>query len=81
MHLAFITLRGLAMSERKVQPVSFSLNDPFEKELLEYAISKGFSKYVKRLIQRDKEGAAIQVPVHVELEDKPPKKGDAASFL
>jgi hypothetical protein len=44
------------MDNRKVQPVSFNLSDPFEKELLNYAISKGaFSKYIKRLIQRDKE--------------------------
>lgn len=41
---------------RKIQPVSFSLTDPFEEKLLEYAISNGaFSKYIKRLIQRDME--------------------------
>lgn len=67
------------MSDRKVQPVSFSLTDPFEKELLEFAIQKGFSKYVKRLIQRDKEGMAI--PAQFEIEDMPPKKAVASSFL
>lgn len=41
---------------RKVQPVSFSLNDPFESSLYQYAKSNGaFSKYIKRLIQRDME--------------------------
>jgi hypothetical protein len=41
---------------RKVQPVSFSLTDPFESELYQYAINNGaFSKYIKRLIQRDME--------------------------
>jgi hypothetical protein len=41
---------------RKVQPVSFSLTDPFESQLYQYAINNGaFSKYIKRLIQRDME--------------------------
>jgi hypothetical protein len=41
---------------RKVQPVSFSLSDPFESELYKYATTNGpFSKYIKRLIQSDKE--------------------------
>lgn len=41
---------------RKVQPVSFSLSDPFESELYKYATNNGaFSKYIKRLIQRDME--------------------------
>jgi hypothetical protein len=45
------------MVNRKVQPVSFNLSDPYEKELFNYATSKGaFSKYIKRLIQREKEG-------------------------
>lgn len=41
---------------RKIQPVSFSLTDPFESKLYQYATNNGaFSKYVKRLIQRDME--------------------------
>lgn len=41
---------------RKIQPVSFSLSDTFEQELYQYAMNHGaFSKYVKRLIQRDME--------------------------
>ena len=41
---------------RKIQPVSFSLSDPFESQLYKHAIDNGaFSKYVKRLIQRDME--------------------------
>lgn len=45
-----------AISMRKIQPVSFSLSDPFEEELYKYAMNNGaFSKYIKRLIQRDME--------------------------
>lgn len=41
---------------RKVQPVSFSLTDPFESQLYTFATTNGaFSKYIKRLIQRDME--------------------------
>ncbi|MBG9548471.1 hypothetical protein [Cytobacillus firmus] len=41
---------------RKIQPVSFSLSDPFENSLYQFAISNGaFSKYIKRLIQKDME--------------------------
>ena len=41
---------------RKIQPVSFSLSDPYESELYNYAINNGaFSRYIKRLIQADKE--------------------------
>jgi DNA-binding transcriptional MocR family regulator len=41
---------------RKIQPVSFSLSDPFEQALYKFAVDNGaFSKYVKRLIQRDME--------------------------
>lgn len=41
---------------RKIQPVSFSLSDPFEIELYKHAVSNGaFSKYMKKLIQRDME--------------------------
>lgn len=50
------------MYKRKVQPVSFSLTDPFEKQLYSYALKHGaFSKYIKRLIQGDMErGAATK---------------------
>jgi hypothetical protein len=44
------------MKERDIKPVSFSLQDPFESELLSHAAGQGkFSKYVKRLIWRDLE--------------------------
>ncbi|MCM3600613.1 hypothetical protein M3175_07710 [Robertmurraya korlensis] len=44
------------MKERDIKPVSFSLQDPFESELLSFATDQGkFSKYVKRLIWRDME--------------------------
>lgn len=44
------------MTKRKVEPVSFNLDDPFEKRLHEHAKAHTFSTYVKRLIQRDMEG-------------------------
>jgi hypothetical protein len=51
-----------AIFMRKIQPVSFSLSDPFEEELYQYATDSvahgAFSKYVKRLIQRDMERRA-----------------------
>lgn len=48
---------------RKIQPVSFSLTDPYEGRLLEHATSNGaFSKYIKRLIQRDMERGVRVVP-------------------
>jgi hypothetical protein len=41
---------------RKIQPVSFNQDDPFENSLRDFAMKQGpFSKYVKRLIQRDME--------------------------
>lgn len=37
--------------------VSFNIDDPFESMLLDFSLKQGpFSKYVKRLIQRDMEG-------------------------
>ncbi|MBB6451964.1 hypothetical protein HNQ94_000385 [Salirhabdus euzebyi] len=42
---------------RKIRPVSFDLEDPFEKELNDHASKYKFSVYVKRLIQRDKENS------------------------
>lgn len=45
------------MIGRKCKTVSFDLKDGFEKDLLQHAEKKGkFSKYIKRLIQKDREG-------------------------
>ena len=66
------------MEDRKIRPVSFNLLDPYEVELNEFVKTKGkFSKYVKRLIQKDKEGTLIMV----QSEEKPKKKGVASSFI
>lgn len=44
------------MYNRKLQPVSFNLGDDFESKLYMFAMSNGsYSKYIKRLIQRDME--------------------------
>ncbi len=45
------------MGERKVKQVSFSLDDDFERKLYEHADAQIFSKYVKRLIDRDLNGS------------------------
>lgn len=67
------------MNNRKVRPVSFNLLDPFEEELNNFANEKGsFSKYVKRLIQKDKEGIVL---TQVKSEEKIKKKGVAKSFI
>ena len=68
------------MDNRKVRPVSFNLNDPFEYELNEHANKNGvFSKYIKRLIQKDKEKIPINF-IEVTNEQRQ-KKGVAKSFI
>jgi hypothetical protein len=63
-----------------VQPVSFNLEDPFESKLYMFALSNGaFSKYIKRLIQRDQEGVTIIQPKY-EIEISKPR-GNTASFI
>lgn len=45
------------MEKRKKKDVSFSNHDPHEIALLEHATKQGpFSKYVKRLIDKDMQG-------------------------
>ncbi len=39
---------------RKICPVSFNLDDKYEKSLYDHASQFKFSKYVKRLIDKDK---------------------------
>jgi hypothetical protein len=46
---------------RIVKSVSFSKDDEFEMRLLAYVGDKGFSKKIKRLLQRDMEGGASSV--------------------
>lgn len=68
------------MGDRKLQPVSFNLEDPFENELFDYALSQGaFSKYIKRLIWRDKEG--VQRLSDEVIVEEPRRKGNASSFI
>lgn len=44
----------------KTKGVAFNLDDPDQKELLEYAMKRtNFSAYVKRLIQKDMDGIAF----------------------
>jgi hypothetical protein len=48
---------------RKIQPVSFNLTDVYEESLYSHAMNNGaFSKYIKRLIQRDMERRVKVVP-------------------
>ncbi|MEK4636906.1 hypothetical protein NST14_12015 [Bacillus sp. FSL W8-0519] len=68
---------------RKIRSVSFSKKDPFEMLLFKHAEKNGvFSKYIKRLIQRDMEGVslsnlnAITAPTSFQIEETktPPVK-------
>ena len=47
--------------KRKIQPISFNLDDVYERKLHEYALeqSKYFSKYVKLLIEKDRSGKLV----------------------
>lgn len=55
---------------RKIKPVSFNMNDPFERGLLEHTTQfSNFSGYIKRLIQRDKEGGYQRVTPQQERKD------------
>lgn len=73
---------------RKCKTVSFDLTDAYEKELLKHAESKHkFSKYIKRLIDKDKNGAPIggaPEPIKTEIEQeskpKPDKKAMQSYF-
>lgn len=68
------------MNNRKVRQVSFNLDDPFEYELNEHANKNGvFSKYIKRLIQKDKEKIFTNF-VEVTNEQRQ-RKGIAKSFV
>jgi hypothetical protein len=70
------------MGNRKVQPVSFNLADPFENKLYMFAMSNGaFSKYIKRLILKDQERDVIVPLKPVDVPVIPKKKAVASSFL
>lgn len=53
------------MSERVIQPVSFNTSDPYEKELLDFALAqrKYFSRYIKWLIEQDRLAKSAPPPV------------------
>lgn len=74
----------MTIDTRKCKTVSFDKEDAFEGDLLAYAESKGkFSKYVKRLIQKDKEGqfspVMMQQPEKINVYE--PDGNELASFL
>lgn len=55
------------MGDRIVKSISFKMSDRWECDLLDHCKQYGnFSNYVKRLIQRDKEGAAPASPITTE---------------
>ena len=75
---------------RKIPSVSFNMDDSHEKELYNHASKqeKFFSKYVKRLIERDRSGSvapttAAQVAIPMQIRDEPKKIGKsiAKGFL
>lgn len=68
---------------RKCKTVSFDKEDPFEADLLVFAESKGkFSKYIKRLIQKDREGIpAVMMQQPEIIHEFEPSETDLSSFL
>lgn len=57
-------------NDRVVKSISFKTSDKWEAELLEHCKEFGnFSNYVKRLIQRDKDG--IQQPIAEKTQTTP----------
>lgn len=55
---------------RKICPVSFNLDDNYERDLFHYASQcKYFSKYVKRLIDRDMNGQTLPTQNNVPVID------------
>ncbi|WP_252503302.1 hypothetical protein [Sporosarcina sp. Marseille-Q4943] len=63
---------------RKIQPVSFNMENEYENGLYEFAMEqdKYFSKYVKRLIEKDRAGGMV-VPAAVQTIES---KGDELKF-
>lgn len=50
------------MSKRIVKSIAFNPDDPIERNLWEHAQKHSqFSAYIKRLIQRDKEGGQPEI--------------------
>lgn len=67
------------MADRKCKTASFDLTDAHEAKLLRHAEAQGkFSRYVKRLIERDMSGVSAQVVV--ELPDDEDREA-AGGFL
>ncbi|MBO1515659.1 hypothetical protein [Metabacillus bambusae] len=61
---------------RESKGVSFNVDDPFEYKLLLFALQQGaFSKYIKRLIQRDMEG--VSIPASQPIQDQVIKQFDS----
>lgn len=72
---------------RKTPSISFNMEDSYEIDLYEYAMKqdKYFSKYVKRLIERDRSGVIAAVPsmIPIQTPDRQTKVGKtiAKGFL
>lgn len=70
---------------RKIQPVSFNMEDIYERRMYEYALeqNKYFSRYVKHLIEKDRnEMPVIAQPVAVvKKEDNKKTRSLVSSFL
>lgn len=61
------------MREMKICSVAFNLADPDQKKMLDHAnMRSSFSGYIKRLIQRDMEGAVASqhIPDEVPIQDE-----------
>lgn len=66
---------------RKCKTISFDLTDGFERDLLDHAEANGkFSKYIKRLIQEDKNGST-RMPMMEKFEVEDADDDAMESFL
>jgi hypothetical protein len=57
---------------RVVKSVSFNLDDPFEKEMYQYSMKfKGFSTFIKRLIQTSIDGKYEKIQPKMTIDKSP----------
>lgn len=65
---------------RTLKPVSFNINDPFESKMLKFLDDQGaFSKYVKRLIQRDMDSISDIKNTRLVAQDEPVNSSSIAN--
>ncbi len=69
------------MGERKVKQVSFNLAEEHERKLFEHTEERVFSKYVKRLIDRDINGGSTNIAPQEEAPNEGEIKHNPNTFI